>query len=108
MRIKRGIIRGLAGSYHSGIAILGVVDNETKELVKIPCENGQTIRALNNIFPGFIVGGYCADEAVILNKEIFYWYDDLGLLLAGIAPVCDETIIQFAHWEEQNESEKHG
>lgn len=108
MTIERGTIVGLEGSWGSGIAHL-VLEYEG-ETVRVPCDNGPTVRALDSAFPGFITPGHSADNGVIAGQEIYYTYDDMGLMLAGFTPVeeADEAIEAAwakAHQEEESYGE---
>ena len=103
MKINRGIIKGFSATHGSGIASLSLITEKGFE--SIPCDNGATCRAIDHAFPGFIIPGHRVDPSIIIDKEIFWWYDDLSLCLGGFAPVCPETEIQYQHYREQNETE---
>jgi hypothetical protein len=74
----------------SGIVTLDIAD-DTGETVSVYGDNGPTVRALAASFPGLIQSGHCIDASVLVDREVFWWYDDLGLCLGGIAPVNEET-----------------
>jgi hypothetical protein len=46
----------------------------------VPCENAPTCRALDQAFPGFIVGSRCADFRRVKGEEVVYGLDEYGLL----------------------------
>lgn len=76
-----GVIEDFSGGWNSGIAILSLTDG-----VHIPCENGPTVRALEEAYPGFIGEGHTVNVDVIRGKEIAYQMTDYGLM-SGFIPV---------------------
>lgn len=99
----RGTIKGFEGSWGSGIAFLLVdreIDREAApERERIPCDNGPTVRALDAAYPGFIAEGHTVDSSAITEHEIYYAYDDMGLMLAGFSPVEEASEELEAAWE---------
>lgn len=95
MKIRRAVIQSIAGSFGSGILSLHLLDSNTGELSIVHADNGPTVRALAASFPGVIGPGHTLHAPAVIDKEIFWWYDDLGLCLGGIAPVNDETEAAF-------------
>ena len=86
--MNRGIIVGFRGSWSSGIAELLIKDK--KGVIKaIPCENTATVRALDACYGGVIKSGRTASEKPFVGKNIFYEYDEMGLMLGSFAPACD-------------------
>jgi len=97
MIFKKATIIGFYGSWSSGLATLKLINEKTKTRVDIPCDNGPTTRALNNIFDGFITKGHSVDNSTINGKKILYTMDDMGLVLGAILPedycsICSRQI----------------
>ena len=86
--IHRGKIVGFEGSWGSGLGFLILEDSETHKLMTIPCENGPTVRALEAAF-GNVIGDahYVKDTGSHIGKEIYWSYDEMGLVLGGFTPV---------------------
>jgi len=80
MPTYRGTIEGFAGSWGSGLGYLLVSGRA------IPCDNGQTVRSLDDAFPGAIGAGHCVDNAMLVGKEIAYSVDGAFGLLEGFTP----------------------
>lgn len=76
MFVKCGVIERFAGSWGSGLGWL-TISGET-----VPCENGPTVRALENAFGGVIRDGHTAEVPEDL-PEVVWWMDDMGLVLGG-------------------------
>lgn len=90
--LQKGKLIGFAGSWGSGIGYL-VLENSKGKQVRIPCENGPTVRALDACF-GVIGPGHCVDlnSECFKNKvEIYYAVDDLGLL-SGFTPATEDNL----------------
>lgn len=78
----KGKIVSFKGSWGSGLATLTVcVENRLKILY---CDNAPTVRALDALFPGYIINGHRVDNEIIKGQEIGYELDDMGLTLARI------------------------
>jgi len=84
-RIKRGTIVDFKGSWGSGIAIISIKDDKGK-IQNIPCENTTTVRALDSMFEGVITAGHSVNVEALRGKQIKWIWDDMGLMLGGIAP----------------------
>jgi hypothetical protein len=82
--IKSGTITDFKGSWGSGIAML-YIDRKP-----IPCENTTTVRALDSMFDGVITEGHSVNVEALKGKKIRWCYDDMGLMLGGIAPIEDK------------------
>lgn len=82
MRRKRkiGIIRGMQGSYGSGIAILILADPRGGRVSHVPCDNGPTVRALDAAFGGVIGHDHTIRPGAVIGREIAYRTDECGLL----------------------------
>jgi len=88
--VYRGKIIGFRGSWLSGLATLIVEDFDRGEIA-IPCDNGATVRALEDAFGNVIAEGHTVNNEAIQGKEIYYSMDDMGLVLGGFTPVEDAT-----------------
>jgi len=88
--MRRGIIKQFRGSWGSGIGYLDIEDSETGIIESVPCENAPTVRALEVCFGKVITPGHSADGTGYKDKEIYWDYDELGLVLGGFSPVEKE------------------
>lgn len=79
---KKGTITGFSGNWMSGIGYV-IIDG-----VPVMCENGATVRALQNCFGNVIDAGHRA--SIKEPREIVYSVDDMGLLM-GFTPVEEWT-----------------
>lgn len=98
--IHKGRIEGLTGSWMSGLGTLRIYDYDTDSIRDIPCENGATVRALDSAFGGVIGPGHTIDNenGKHVGQDVYWWYDELGLVLGGFAPVdlvTPETLEQL-------------
>jgi hypothetical protein len=81
MLVTRNTIKGLSGSWGSGLATLVFQDGSS-----IFCENGATVRALDGATDGaFITPGHTFDNDAIDGLDVLYWEDEFGLVLGGFA-----------------------
>jgi len=85
--MRRGIIKQFRGSWGSGIGYLHIEDSETGIIESVPCENAPTVRALEAAFGNVITPGHSANGTSYKDKEIYWDYDELGLVLGGFSPV---------------------
>ena len=83
--MRRGIIAGFRGSWMSGLATL-VIRHEDGDLDIVPCDNAQTVRALEACLGGVIDRDHTVNMDAIMGKEIDYGMDDMGLVLGWIRP----------------------
>jgi len=90
--MNKGTIVQFRGSWGSGIGFLDIKDSETGEVQSIPCENSPTVRALEACFGNVITEGHTANGRGYIGKEIYWDYDELGMILEGFTPV-DESLI---------------
>jgi hypothetical protein len=79
-KYNTGTITGFKGSWSSGMAML-VIDGKD-----IPCDNGHTVRTLASMFPDIIGTGHTVNVQALVGKRVHWVYDDMGLMLGGIAP----------------------
>ena len=91
MKIYRGKILNFQGSWASGIANLIIRDLDTNKLLAVPCDNSPTIRALEACFGNVITEGHTANGQGYKGKEIFWTYDEFGLIFGGFIPVDGAT-----------------
>lgn len=80
--MRKGTITSFRGSWGSGLGYL-VIDE-----VPVPCENAQTVRALEGAFGDVIAPGHSVNQEAIVGQEIYYSVDELGIL-DGFTPVED-------------------
>lgn len=85
MDMQKGTILDFTGSWSSGVAMLTIKIDDGTEL-SIPCENSQTVRALDACFGGVIVPGHSVGVDAIRGKEIYFSLDDFGML-KGFSPI---------------------
>jgi len=96
--VKKGIIRGFSGSWGSGIGFL-LIEDEAGTILRVPCENGQTVRSLEACFGDVIGDGHCVrndDKAGYMGREIYWIYEDIGILLGGFVSVeeAPESLVE--------------
>jgi len=90
--ISKGTILAFYGGYLSGLDHLQIVDSETGESSMIPCDNGATVRALEEMFGDVIAPGHTVDPAGgHVNQEVYWSYDELGLVMGGMTPVNEAS-----------------
>ena len=87
MEIRKGKIVDFIGSWGSGIAQLTMEDSETGKIEFVPCENGPTVRALEDAFGEVITPGHTANGNGYKGKEVFWAWDEMGLMMASFMPV---------------------
>jgi len=73
-----GTIRGLSGMPMSGLATLNIED-ENGMMKYLHCDNGQTVRSLENAF-GNVIGEYhnVKEDGGHVGQEIYYNVDFMG------------------------------
>ena len=89
MEIRKGKLIQFRGSWGSGLAVLEIEDSETGAHELVPCDNGATVRALEAAFGNVIIKGHTANGDGYKGKEVYWSYDELGLVLEGFTPVAD-------------------
>lgn len=90
MEIMKGTILRFAGTWMSGLGFL-VVDTEDRGIIQVPCDNAPTVRALDGAFGGVIDRGHTVNQDAIVGREIYFSYDDFGMVLGGFTPVEDAS-----------------
>jgi len=91
MEIRKGKLIQFGGSWGSGLGILEIEDSETGVCDRVPCDNGATVRALENAFGDVITDGHTANGNGYKGQEVYWSYDELGLVLAAFTPVEDAS-----------------
>lgn len=82
--MKTGTIVDFRGSWGSGIATLLLKVGKKHQTV--PCENAQTVRALDAMFGNVITPGHGVDVFAIRGKKVQFDVDDIGVL-SSLSPV---------------------
>jgi len=89
MEIRKGRLIQFGGSWGSGLATLEIEGSETGAHELIPCDNGATVRALEAAFGDVITEGHTANGDGYKGREVYWSYDEFGLVLEGFTPVED-------------------
>ena len=89
MEIKKGRLIQFRGSWGSGLGTLEIEDSETGAHELVPCDNGATVRALEAAFGDVITEGHTANGDGYKSREVYWSYDEFGLVLEGFTPVAD-------------------
>ena len=100
---NHGIIRGFSGTWMSGMGYLHIEDMDTGVIEPVPCENGATVRALQACFGDVIGDAHDVDnKGGHIGQEIYWDYDDMGLMLGGFTPAYDWDLENrySADWED--------
>jgi len=91
VEIKKGKLIQFGGSWGSGLGLLEIKDSETGVCERVPCDNGATVRALEAAFGNVITEGHTANGNGYRGQEVYWSYDELGLVLGGFTPVEDAS-----------------
>ncbi|TES90052.1 MAG: hypothetical protein E3J87_00780 [Candidatus Cloacimonadota bacterium] len=108
MEIRKGEIINFIGSWGSGLGFLVIQDSETEEIEQVPCDNGPTVRALENCFGNVITPDHTANGNGYNDKEIFWSMGELGFVLGGFTPVEDASPELIEAYENQKTLIKKG
>ena len=119
MEIQKGIITGFSGSWMSGLGYIHIQDSDEPWINQsIPCDNASTVRALdarfgNVIGPGHTVNndpeqrrdenGRFLPKPGHLGKEIFWSYDEIGMIFGGFTPVEEASPELVEAYETQSD-----
>ena len=87
MNIRKGKLIRFSGSWGSGLGTLEIEDSVTGVHQCVPCDNGTTVRALEAAFGNVITPGHTANGNGYRGQEVYWSYDELGLVLGGFTPV---------------------
>ena len=93
--VNHGFIEGFGGSWGSGIGFLRIRDAESNKIVSVPCENGHTVRALDAAYGDVISSGHTVDSEALNGKEIWWIWDDLGMMLGGFSPEEPDLVEEY-------------
>ena len=91
MEIRKGRLIQFHGSWGSGLATLEIEDSETSAHELIPCDNGATVRALESAFGDVITPGHTANGDGYKRQEVYWSYDEFGLVLEGFTLIEDAS-----------------
>jgi hypothetical protein len=89
VEIRKGRLFQFRGSWGSGLGSLEIEDSETGIHELVPCDNGATVRALEAAFGDVITEGHTANGDGYKGQEVYWSYDEFGLVLEGFTPVAD-------------------
>ncbi len=89
MEIRKGRLIQFRGSWGSGLGSLEIEDSETGIHELVPCDNGATVRALEAAFGDINTEGHTANGDGYKGQEVYWSYDEFGLVLEGFTPVAD-------------------
>ena len=102
MEIRKGRLIQFRGSWGSGLGTLEIEDSETSERDHVPCDNGATIRALEAAFGNVITPAHTANGDGYKGQEVYWSYDEFGLVLGGFTPVEDASPELVNCYQENN------
>jgi len=91
VEIRKGRLIQFHGSWGSGLGTLEIEDSETGEHEHIPCDNGVTVRAIEAAFGNVITPAHTANGNGYKGREVYWSYDEFGLVLGGFTPVEDAS-----------------
>jgi len=91
MEIRKGRLIQFRGSWLSGLATLEIEDSETGVHEHVFCDNGATVRALEAAFGSVITPGHTANGDGYRGQEVYWSYDEFGLVLEGFTPIEDAS-----------------
>jgi len=89
VEIRKGKLIQFHGSWGSGLGTLEIEDSETGAHEHVPCDNGATVRALEAAFGNVITPVHTANGNGYKGQEVYWSYDEFGLVLASFTPVED-------------------
>ena len=88
--MRKGTIIEFRGSWSSGLGYLIIEDSRTHKVEAVPCDNAPTVRALEAAFGDTITPGHTANGTGYKGKEIYWDYDESGLVLGGFTPAEED------------------
>jgi len=91
VEIRKGKLIQFYGSCGSGLGYLEIEDSETGVHEHVPCDNGATVRALDTAFGDTITEAHTANGNGYKGQEVYWSYDEFGLVLSGFTPVEDAS-----------------
>ena len=104
-KIFKARILGFKGSWMSGLGALLLEDlDDSGGPPMIHCENAPTVRALEGAFGNVIGNAHDVNnEGGHIGKEIYYSFDDMGLILECFTPVEDAPQELIDYYNEERE-----
>jgi len=99
VEIRKGRLIQFRGSWLSGLGTLEIEDSETGVHEYVPCDNGATVRVLEAAFGEVITPGHTANGDGYKGQEVYWSYDEFGLVLAGFTPVEDAQSELMEHYK---------
>jgi len=103
--LAKGRIIGFEGSWSSGLGYLIVKNSKTKAVERVPCDNTQTVRALDAAFGDVITDAHTVNNDAIRGQDIYYYTDGVGLLEA-FTPVGEATPQLVKEYQKQFKERK--
>ena len=91
MEIRKDKLIQFRGSWGSGLGFLEIEDSETGVPERVPCDNGVTVRALEDAFGNVVTEGHTANGNGYKGREVYWSLDEFGLVLAAFTPVKDAS-----------------
>jgi hypothetical protein len=88
--IQKGTIKGFFGNWRSGVAYF-IIEDERGFCSEVFCDNAETVRSLSSVFEDVIGPGHVVNQKAILGKEIYYGYDEQGLVMDWFCPVIEAS-----------------
>ena len=99
MEIRKGKLVQFRGSWGSGLGTLEIEDSETGVPELVHCDNGATVRALEAAFGDVITPVHTANGNGYKDREVYWSYDEFGLVLGGFTPVDDAPPELVEHYK---------
>ena len=99
MEIRKGKLIQFHGSWGSGLGTLEIEDSETGVPEHVHCDNGATVRALEAAFGDVITPVHTANGDGYKGREVYWSYDEFGLVLGGFTPVEDAPPELVEHYK---------
>ena len=105
MDVFRGKIKSFYGVWGSGLGYL-LIEDECGSQFHVPCDNGATVRALEGAFGNVIGTGHTVltpEDAGYFDREVYWSFDELGLILEAFTPVEAASQELIAFYEAERE-----
>lgn len=99
--VFKGKILNFGGSWGSGLGFLLIKDSKTGAVESVPCDNACTVRALESAFGNVITTGHTANGNGYKGQEIYWSYDEMGLVLGAFTPVAEAPAELIAMYKNQ-------
>lgn len=97
--LQKGKLIQFSGSFGSGLAQLTIeVDGQVE---MFHCDNGTTVRSLEDAFGNVITEGHTADGEGYKGQEVYFSADGIGFL-EGFTPVEEATPELIKKFEEDS------